>query len=169
VRKDDHGRRPRRQRVPERAVDEVPHLRGIHRRLHVLVRDVLHEVLEIDLLLVVATHRGARGLPDDRDDGLVIHLRVVETVQEVDGAGTARREAHADLARELGVRAGHERGHLFVPHLDERELTLLEPTERRHDSVDPSPGYANTRRTPHWRSRCRRKSLTFCLAMGHSA
>ena len=46
----------------------------------------LNSETQIDLLLVAAAQRGARLLADDRDDRLVVELRVVETVQEVDRA-----------------------------------------------------------------------------------
>ena len=59
--------------------------------------------MQVDLLLVVAAERRARLLADDRDHRLVVELRVVEAVQEVDRAGPAGREADADLAGELRV------------------------------------------------------------------
>jgi hypothetical protein len=62
---------------------------------------------------------GRAVCPTIRDDGLVIHLRVVEAVEQVDRAGTRRRQADADLAGELRVRAGHEGRHLLVADLDE--------------------------------------------------
>ena len=76
-----------------------------------------------------------RGLPDDRDDRLVVHLRVVEAVEEVDGPGARGRQADADLARELRVAASHEGGHLFVARLDEAAATVV-AVERAHDAVD---------------------------------
>ena len=81
--------------------------------------DVLEERQQVDLLLVVAAERGARLLADDGDHRLVVELRVVEAVQQVDGAGAGGGDAHADLAGELGVAAGHEGGHLLVARLDE--------------------------------------------------
>ena len=72
---------------------------GVGRHLAVLVRDVLEQRLQVDLLLVVAAERHARLLADDREHRLVVELRVVEAVQEVDRAGARGREADADLAR----------------------------------------------------------------------
>jgi hypothetical protein len=46
----------------------------------VVARDVLEQRLEVDLLLIIRADRGARGLADDRDHRLVIHLRVVQAV-----------------------------------------------------------------------------------------
>ena len=63
----------------------------------------LNSVTQVDLLLVVAADRGARLLADDRDDRLLVELRVVEAVQEVDRARAGGREADADLAGELRV------------------------------------------------------------------
>src|SRR5207249_4917777 len=60
-----------------------------------------------------------------------------------------RREADADLARELRVGAGHERGHLLVPDLDEVDpaVRLLLPREGAHDAVDPVAGVSED--APH--------------------
>src|SRR3954453_8975080 len=54
----------------------------------------------------------------------MIELGVIEPVEEVNRARTRCRQADADLAGILGVRAGHEGGHLLVPHLHELELLL---------------------------------------------
>ena len=81
--------------------------------------------MEVDLLLVRAAHGRRRGLADDGDHRLVVHLGVVEAIQEVNGAGAGGGEAHADLARELRVAAGHERGHLFVARLDEATAVIV--------------------------------------------
>ena len=105
--------------IRQRAVDEVADLGRLHRHLHVLVRDVLEQRSEVDLLLVVAAEPGPGLLADDRDDRLVVELGVVEAVEQVDRAGPGGRHADADLAGELGVRARHERGHLLVADLDE--------------------------------------------------
>jgi hypothetical protein len=131
---DDAGDRALGHRDAHGPVDQLPDLHGRHRGLHVLVRDVLEQRLQIDLLLVFAAHRGAIGLADDGDHRLVIHLRVVEPVEQVDRARTGGGDADADLARELGVGAGHEGGHLLVPHLD--ELQLLDGAKRVDHAQD---------------------------------
>ena len=87
VRHDDAGDRALVERDAHRAVDEVPNLRRVRRHVHELVRDVLEERRQVHLLLVVAAERGHRLLTDDRDDRLMIELRVVEPVQEVDRPG----------------------------------------------------------------------------------
>jgi hypothetical protein len=141
VRHDDAGRRTLRTRDAQRTVDDVTHLLRRHDHLDVLARDVLEQHGKIDFLLVAPAERRPRLLPDDRDDRLVIELGVVETVQQVNGAGTGRREAHADLSRELGVRAGHEGRHLLVAHLHELER-VARPVEGAHQAVDAVAGVA---------------------------
>jgi hypothetical protein len=81
-------------RAADRPIDQVANLfrRGGH--VHVFARDVLEQRHQIDFLLVVAAEHSARGLPDDRDDGLMVHACVVEAVQEMNGAGPRRRDAH---------------------------------------------------------------------------
>ena len=104
-------------------------------RLDVL-GDVLEQDLEVDLLLVVRAERHALLLADDREDGMMVELRVVEAVQQVDRAGARGRDADADLAGELRVPARHERRHLLVPRLDELRVAFR-AVERPEESVDP--------------------------------
>ncbi len=54
----------------------------------------------------------------------------------MDRAGAGGRQAHTGLAGELGVGAGHERGHLLVANLDELRPVAVVP-ERADDAVDP--------------------------------
>ncbi len=108
-----------RERDPHGAVDQVADLAGLGGHLHVLVRDVLEQRGEVNLLLVVAAEAEPRLLADDRDDRLVVELGVIEAVEEVDRARPGGGEADAGFAGELGVGAGHEGGHLLVADLDE--------------------------------------------------
>src|SRR5207245_4173353 len=70
----------------------------------------------------------------------VVHLRVVEAVQQMDRARTRGGEADADLAGELGLRARHEGRELLVARLDEFHLVVA--PERAHDAVDAIAGVA---------------------------
>ena len=112
-----------------------------HRDLDELARDVLEERAEVDLLLVAGAERQALLLADDRDDRLMVELGVVEPVEEVDRARPGGREADADVAAELRVRAGHECRELLVGGLDEldRVAVLVEAAE---DPVDAVAGIA---------------------------
>jgi hypothetical protein len=69
----------------------------------------------------------------------VVELRVVQTVEQVDGARAGRRHAHTHRPGELRVSDGRERRHLLVPGLDELRPVLGLP-ERAHEAVDPVPG-----------------------------
>src|SRR2546423_1584030 len=120
-------------------VHEVPGLRGLHAGADE-DRHVLEEGLEIDLLLVVGPQRHPLLLPHDGEHRLVIQLGVVQPVQEVDGSGTRRRDAYADVVRELGVSAGHERGHLLVAGLDELRALRFGAIERTEEAVDAVSG-----------------------------
>ena len=88
IRNDQTGNGALVLRDPHCPVDEVTHLGGINRHLDVLVRNILEQRDQIDLLLVGAAKRRHRLLADDRKDGLVIELRVVEPVKKVHGART---------------------------------------------------------------------------------
>ena len=97
LRQHDAGRRAARERDAECTIDHVSHLRGRRHHLHVFVRDVLEERDEIDLLLEVCPERGAGLLADDGDHRLVVRLRVVQAVDEMNRAGPGGGEAHAHL------------------------------------------------------------------------
>ena len=136
---DDAGHGPLRARDAEGAVDEVAYLRRLRRKVHVLAGDVLEQRDQVDLLLVVPAHRDAVLLAHDRDDRLVVHLRVVEAVEKVDRAGARGCDADADLARELRVRARHERAQLLVARLDELDAPRV-AAEGAHQAVDAVAG-----------------------------
>src|SRR4029453_5020173 len=113
-----------------------------HADLDVL-RDVLEQDREGDLLLVVRAERGALLLAHDRYDRDVVELRVVEAVEEVDRAWTRGRNADPERvgAGELRVAARHEGGHLLVAGLDEVGIAVS-PVERAEEGVDPVAGVA---------------------------
>ena len=66
--------------------------------------DVLEQRLQVDFLLVVRADRRARLLADDGDHRHVVHLGVVQPVQQMDRARAGGRVAEPDLAGELGMR-----------------------------------------------------------------
>ena len=105
-------------------IDQMPHLARHARRRDVVGGHVLEQGLQIDFLLIARADRGARLLTDDGDDGNMVHLRVVETVQEMDRARPGGRVAETNLASELGVRRRHERRHLLMANLDVLQLPL---------------------------------------------
>ncbi len=100
------------------AVDQMAYLLRHHRCCHELACHVLEQCLQVHFLLVMRAYRGARLLADDGDHGNMVHLGVIQAVQQVDGARAGRGVAEPDLAGELRVRGGHERRHFLVPHLN---------------------------------------------------
>lgn len=140
VGRDDHGGyRAAGHGGAQRPVEDVRQLLRDGDHLAVVGGDVLVEAQQIDLLLVTAAQGTAVGLPDDRDDGNVVELRVVEAVEEMDGAGSRSSHADTDLAGELGVPDGLERGHLLVPGLDETGVSSARPQAASRPLM-PSPG-----------------------------
>ncbi len=121
------------------AVDQLADLRRLGRHMDVFAGNILEQGDQIDLLLVMATQRSARLLADNRQHRLMIHLRVVEAIQQVDGAGPGGGQAYADIAGEFGVTARHKGRHLLMPHLDEIEL-VASAVERPDEPVDPVTG-----------------------------
>jgi hypothetical protein len=61
----------------------------------------------------------------------VVELGVIQAVEQMHGARPRGREAHADLAGDLGVRGGGERRDLLVAHLDEVEVVADQRGTRR--------------------------------------
>ena len=136
---DDASRRVGRQRGTDGPVDEIGQLLGHGEGLDELVTHVLEERSQIDLLLVGPAHSGAVGLPDDGEDRHMVQLGVIETVEQMDGAGPRSGHAHTQVAGELGVAHRFERGHLLVTRLDELRCGVgLDP--RPEYPVDAVPG-----------------------------
>ena len=121
------------------AIDQMPHLAGHAGHRDEVRRDVLEQRLQIHFLLIMRADRGARLLADDGDDRHVVHLRVVEPVQQMDRARTGGRVAEPDLAGELGMRRGHERRHFLMPNLDVLEFVLAFSSATSRPPT-PSPG-----------------------------
>jgi len=107
--------------------------------LHVVAGDVLEQGEQVDFLLVGAAHGAAVGLADDRDDGHVVQLGVVQAVEQVNGPRARSRHAQADAAGELGVPDRFEGRHLLVPGLNELRF-VLRPAPGSEDAVDPVAG-----------------------------
>ena len=136
----DHtGDRPLALGDPDRAVDQVADARRLVCLLAERRGDVAVELHQVDLLLEVPAERPDKRLTDDRHDRLMVELRVVEPVQQVDRARPRGRHADADLASELGVAAGHERCHLLMSGLHEPQLILVAP-QGAEDAVDAVAG-----------------------------
>ena len=79
----------------------------------------------------------------------------------MDRAGSRGRNAHADLAGELGVPARHERGHLLVAGLNESQSSEMAP-EGAHNPVDPIPGKPVDALHPHCLRRSSMNAPTDC-------
>ena len=143
VRQHHAGRAAGGQRGAERPVDQHRHLLGRVRRLDELRAHVAEQPDQVDLLLVAAAQHAGHLLPDDRHDRLAVQLGVVETVEQVHGAGPLGRQADADAAGVLGVPDRHERGGLLVAGLDERGLPGA--PQRPDHAVDAVAGVAEHR------------------------
>ena len=107
----------------------------------------LYRVEQVDFLLVAHPHQIMIGLAGDRQDGGVVHLGVVQAVQQVDRARAAGGDANAEPPGELGVAAGGERRPFLVTDLNEPDLLAQFP-QRFHEAVDPVPWDAEDRVDP---------------------
>jgi hypothetical protein len=57
----------------------------------------------------------------------VIHLCIVEAVQEMNASRPGGRNTHAEPPGEVGISTGHESGRLFMPDMNEPYPILLLP------------------------------------------
>jgi hypothetical protein len=135
VNRDDHaGDGAGVERHPHGAVDEMRGLGRVHAGVDEL-GDIAQQGLQVDLLEPFRAERDALLLTHQGDNRLVVELRVVEPVEELDGTGARGGDADARLAGELGVRACRvSRDHL-VADLDELGLPA-ELAKRAHESRD---------------------------------
>jgi len=108
-------------RRAERTVDHVVHLLRCGNRLEILGSDVLEQRVKISFLLRACPDTGERLLTDDRDERLVVELRILEPVEHMNRPRSARHQADADLPGELGVCRRHESCELFMRGLNKIE------------------------------------------------
>ena len=107
--------------------------------MNVFTGDILEERAQIHFLLKMAAQRHPRLLAHDCHDALVVHLRIVKTVQEMDGTRTTGRQTDAHFTRKLAVCARHEGRHLLVPNLHVIHI-FLGPADGTQDSVNSVAG-----------------------------
>ena len=126
------------RRDADGAIDHVRRLSGCRNRLCIR-RDILKQRVQIHFLQIIAADRRRRLLSDQRDDGNVIELRVVESCQQMNRTRTGCGNARTNLAGELRMRAGHERGHFFMPDADVIER-FARAIDGAHESIDAVAG-----------------------------
>lgn len=140
-----------RQGVRHGAVQYAGCLRGGAHQLR--VRRALHEQpIGVGLLEVPAADLHGRDVRGDRQYRRTGAMGVVETVDQVQIAGSARSGAHREITGDLRVGGGRERRGLLVPHVDPVDAAPGDATGAVHrvddrvetvpdDAVDPSgPG-----------------------------
>ena len=136
-------------------------LYNVRRSHHALVvgGDVHEQLVEIDVLLIMRADQIVERVPRDRQHGLAVALRVVETVQAVDASRSGCREAHAQPTGVFRVSARRERGGFLVSHLDEADLVLM-TAERFEDPVYAVAGNPKMTSTPQSIKRSTNRSAT---------
>jgi hypothetical protein len=88
------------------------------RHFYVVERHILHDAGRIHALLKAHADEIVEGDSGQGDDRGAVQMRIVQSVQQMYGAGSGRPDAHAELPRVLRKTRRHERGRLFVPHPD---------------------------------------------------
>ena len=121
----------------------VGHQHGVFRSGHfdVVERDVLHELCCIEALLVTSSDEIVEGHAGNRDDRRSVHMRVIEAVEKVDGAGSSRADADAEPAGMFGESRSHERRGLLVTRADVLD-PILTFAQRLDDRIDAVPDHA---------------------------
>ena len=82
---------------------------------------------QIDILLIVGANQVMKGMPRDRQHRLIVHLGVIETVEQMDATRARGRQTDAQPSGILGVAACREGRRFLVSHLDESYLVLVRP------------------------------------------
>jgi hypothetical protein len=126
------------ERRPTGELDHVLDMRGTHdpRVVHAHVHE---QLVEFDILLGVGMQKIVELQAGYREDRLTVELCVIEAIEKVDAARTGSADADPQLARELGIAAGHEGRRLLVAHLHEAHPILL-LTKRFDQAVDSVTG-----------------------------
>jgi hypothetical protein len=115
-------------------LDDILDVRGAH-HAGVVGAGIGEDFVELDILLGAGGDQIVMLEAGDRQHRHMVHLRVVNAVQEVDSAGSRRREADAEPSGELRIAHRRQRRRLLVPHLHEADL-VLPGAQRLHDAVD---------------------------------
>ena len=88
----------------------------------VVLGDRHRDAADVGFLEGIGADRGARHLAGDRHERHRVHVGVGDRRDQVGGAGTARRHAHADPPGGLRVALGRVAGALLVPDEDVPDL-----------------------------------------------
>src|SRR5947209_19612260 len=69
-----------------RTVDQVSRLDGGREHMDVLTRHILKEGDQVNLLLIIPAEGSTGRLPDNSNDWLMVHLRIIQAIQQVNCA-----------------------------------------------------------------------------------
>jgi hypothetical protein len=114
------------------------HVRSAHHPL-VVTSDIHEDLVQLDVLLRKRARHIAVLHPGNCQNRLLVHLRVIKPVQQMNPARPRGRKTNTKPPRELGISAGHERSRLLMPHVNEANL-VLRFAQRFHHAVDTVAG-----------------------------
>src|SRR5579872_1248972 len=109
----------------------------------VINSDVDEELVQRHVLLRKGADQIAVLESGDRQNGGMIHLRVIKSVEKMNASRPGSCDTHTKPAGELGIGACHESRSLFVPDVNEADPVFLF-AESFEDSID-----AITRQSKH--------------------
>ena len=98
-------------------------------------RDVLHQLRRVDTLLVARPDQIMERHAGNRDNRRAIHVRVIQAVEKVDGAGARGADTDAKLAGVLGKARRHKGGRFLVTHADVLD-PILTLAQRFDDGIN---------------------------------
>src|SRR5579863_9518518 len=129
------------------AVNEVAYLHRAGSHVDVFSCYIFEQRDQVHFLLVVSSHGCSCRLSNNRDDWTMIHFRVVEAIEHMNGAWARGCQTNADLIRELGMGCCHECSRLFVAHLDKLKEVLV-ALQAAQNAVNPIAGVAKNTLDP---------------------
>ncbi len=122
------------QRGPTGAIADDDRMLGASHLL-VVQGHVLHQLGGVDTLLITHADQIVESEPSQGDHRRAIESRIIEPIEEVDGAGTCGSQAYAQTSGVLGKAGGHEGCSLFVPDADIAN-PVLALAQRFNDRID---------------------------------
>jgi len=120
----DVGDTSRRKRRANRQIGDTFYVGATHDPL-VEMSHVDEQLVECDVLLGERAYEVAVLQTSDSQNRRMVHLRIIETIQQMNAARARGCDAHANAPGEFCIGTGHESRCLFVPDLNKPDAVLV--------------------------------------------
>jgi hypothetical protein len=135
------GHAPARKRCPAARIDKSLDMTGAQHLL-VINGDIFEQRQQIDFLLITRADQVVIGLAGQSQDWSPIQFRVIESIQKMDCARPRGGETDTQASSEFRITTGHERGSLFMAHLNKPDVLLA----GAESAIKAIPGHSKDHR-----------------------